>query len=257
MSDPVDTIPAMTRRSRREESAPDVVDLPWNQSARTLSGWPTAQLIVAGVTMIVALGGGFAVSILLGGAFGAGVGAALAAAVLGIVAIVILVRWPVPGLFAVRMVDVAAGLVLGLLLPFLAGLLLPIFGQPVGWPALEALSPRWLALAVLTPIAGAVVLQLFWNGLLLVGVSALVSRRTASRGVTGAVAVLVSTLAAFGYAALFRDDMLGMPVILALSLALACALFTVWTGRLWGAIITAAVFVVVWVGLSALGLLLQ
>jgi uncharacterized protein len=251
-----DVAPERQRRSRREGErggAPRRVWLDWEPGSTSLRGWRWAALIWAAATTIVALGLAFALAQIVGGELGRTIGWAVYAVSGAAVAAVFLLRSAPRGLFRLRAVDVVFGIVAGMILPFAAGAWTSSAGV---WPALGALSPRWLVFGVAVPVVAAALAQLFANAFLLVAVYSVLRRTGTSRmwarvaaGAAGAVALIAPAL-------LLAGDLSRQPLALPLALAVVSAATVVVSGRIWGAVLLAVVFQLLWVALSLAGTVL-
>ena len=208
-------------------------------------------LAIAGATLVVSTVVGLIVSLALGGALGQSLGGGVASVLVAATALAVLSRSRLPGLLGLRALDILWGLVLGVLLPFVAG----VFAGGGAWPAYAALSPRWVATGVVAPILTSAFLAVFAVGLVFPAAVRALSPRM-SPVVTRIVA---GALTAVGFAVIpvvFRGDVSGMPVALPIVLGVALGVFAGLSQRLWGALLAAAIFSGVWVALSVLGTLL-
>ncbi len=97
--------------------------------------------------LVVALAVGSLASLAFDGDVGRSIGALAAALILGATGLALAARTRFAGFFSLRALDVLWALVLGVILPFLTG----VFAADLGFPALAALSPRWLVLGVAAP----------------------------------------------------------------------------------------------------------
>lgn len=235
------TPPADTPRRGRERLGAPV----------PVTGFAGVWLVVAAAALVAATGIGFISSVALGGALGRSVGGGVASLLLAATAVAVVSRARIPGLLALRALDVLWGLVLGVLLPFVAG----VFAVGAGWPAFGALSPRWIALGVVAPIVSAAFLTVFAVGLVYPAVLRTLSSRVsplAARIAAGALTAVAFVVVPM----VFRDDVSGMPPALPIVLGLALGIFVGLSQRLWGPLIVSTVFAGVWVCLSVLGALL-
>jgi hypothetical protein len=219
------------------------------RSGRSEPAW--LWVVVAGAALAVATVVGVLVSVALGGAVGKSAGGGVASVLVAATAVAVVSRARIPGLFAPRALDILWGLVLGILLPFVAG----VFAGGGAWPAYAALSPRWLAAGVLAPILSTAFLAFFAVALLFPAAVRALSPRV-SPVVTRIVAA-ASTAVGFAVIPLvFQGDVSGMPAALPVVLGLALGVFAGLAQRAWGALLAATIFTGVWVALSVVGALL-
>ena len=259
----MDTAPAEpSRRSRREArdaQTVDVVEAPARLTASRTSvgdrpaqrnGWwiPPALAVTALVVGVVV---GLLVTVAFDGAAGHSLGGAVASVIVGIAGIALLGRFRPEGFLSLRGLDVLWGVVLGAILPFLAG----IFAGGGGWPAFGALSPRWLVLGMFVPYIMIGMLTVFASGFVLT----LTLRVTEPRlpGVwSRAIAAVVAAVAFAIIPIVFRGDVSGMPVALPVVFGVAAGIFVALSRRLWGAIVLGIVFTTVWIAMSVAGFVL-
>lgn len=249
-----------SRRSRREarETLPDEAvsdrpsrraESPADDRAPVSAGW-WMPLAIAGAALAVGVVVGLLVTVAFDGAAGRSLGGVVASVVVGATGLALLARYRPAGFFRLRALDVLWAVVLGVILPFIAG----IFAGGGGWPAFAALSPRWLILGVAVPFVLLLMLSFFATGL----VFALTLRATASltpvysRVIAGAAAAIAFAIVPL----VFRGDVSGMPVALPVVLGVTLAVFVGLSQRLWGPILLTLVFTAVWVALAAAGYVL-
>ncbi|WZH37573.1 MAG: hypothetical protein PIR02_02655 [Microbacterium enclense] len=249
-----------SRREAREAQTDEVVGEPVSRrSADSASGSarPAARkgwwmpLAIAATALVVGVAVGLLVSVAFDGASGRSLGGVVASLVVGATGIALLARFRLPGFLRLRGLDVLWGVVLGSILPFIAG----VFAGGGGWPTFGALSPRWLVLGVVAPYVLLVMLTVFASGL----VYALARTALAPRlpAVWARVGAGVVAATAFAIVPLFfRGDVSGMPVALPVVFGVAAAIFAALSERIWGPIILSIVFTTVWVGMSAAGFVL-
>jgi len=206
-------------------------------------------LAIAGVAVVVGLVVGLLVTVAFDGAAGRSLGGVVASVVVGATGLALLPRCRPAGYFELRALDVLWAVVLGIILPFIAG----VFAGGGGWPAFAALSPRWLLLGVVAPFVSLLLLTIFATGL----VYALVRRAASTVPVWNRVFAAAASAIAFAIIPLvFRADVSGMPVALPVILGVASAVFVALSQRLWGPLVMTLVFTGVWVAMSAVGYVL-
>lgn len=214
-----------------------------------VSGW-WKPLAIAGAALVVGLVVGLLVTVAFDGAAGHSLGGVLASVVVGGTGIALLTWYRPAGFLRLRALDVLWAIVLGAIMPFIAG----VFAGGGGWPAFAALSPRWLILGVAAPFIALLMLTFFATGL----VYALTLRAAASlaplwsRVAAGAAAAIAFAIVPL----VFRGDVSGMPVALPVVLGVALAVFVGLSQRLWGPVLMSLVFTAVWVALSVAGYVL-
>jgi hypothetical protein len=155
------------------------------------------------------------------------------------------------GFFRVRGLDVLWGLVLGAIMPFIAG----IGAVSRGWPAFEALSLRWLILGVAAPFLVVMMLTFFAIGFVYPAALAYASTRfspTVARVVSGAVSAVAFAVIPI----VFAGNVSGMPFALPVGLGIAASVFVALSRRFWGPLLMGLVFTSVWVMLSIAGFVL-
>ncbi len=230
-------------RTRRDHDA----------GSRTHGGFAgTWKPLAAAVgALVVAIAVGSLASIAFDGDTGRSIGGLAAALILGATGLALAARTRVSGFFSLRALDVLWGLVLGVILPFLTG----VFAGDLGFPALAALSPRWLVLGVAAPFV--VVLGLTFFAIFFVYPAAESFAATRLSPVwSRVVAAAASTLAFAVVPAVFSPTVSGMPRALLIGLGLAASVFVALSRRSWGPLLTGLVFTAVWVALAAAGYVL-
>lgn len=201
--------------------------------------------------LVVALAVGSLASIAFDGDVGRSIGALAAALILGATGLALAARTRFAGFFSLRALDVLWALVLGVILPFLTG----VFAADLGFPALAALSPRWLVLGVAAPFI--VVLGLTFFAIFFVYPAAESFAATRLTPVWSRVtAAAASTLAFAVVPAVFSPTVSGMPRALLIGLGLAASVFVALSRRPWGPLLAGLIFTAVWVAMSAAGYLL-
>lgn len=230
-------------RARRDRDA----------SPRVHSGFAGTwkPLASAAGALVVAIAVGSLASVAFDGDTGRSIGGLAAALILGATGLALAARTRVSGFFSLRALDVLWGLVLGVILPFLTG----VFAGDLGFPALAALSPRWLVLGVAAPFV--VVLGLMFFAIFFVYPAAESFAATRLSPVwSRVVAAAASTLAFAVVPAVFSPTVSGMPRALLIGLGLAASVFVALSRRSWGPLLTGLVFTAVWVALAAAGYVL-
>ncbi|MDX2377988.1 CPBP family intramembrane metalloprotease [Microbacterium sp. LRZ72] len=164
------------------------------------------------------------------------------------------------GLLRFRAVDLLYGVALGLALRLTQGWLAEAEnGAPLPFPSYPSLDgglpASWWFADLLTPVViSPVIEEFFFRGVLLVALFA------ALRGALGAVSAgVVALLATTGLFVVAHalGGALGADAVAAYALVgLVCGLLVLLTGRIWGAILTHAVFNALWVALATTGTLL-
>ncbi len=201
--------------------------------------------------LVVAIAVGSLASVAFDGDTGRSVGGLAAALILGATGLALAARTRVSGFFSLRALDVLWALVLGVILPFLTG----VFAGDLGFPALAALSPRWLVLGVAAPFV--VVLGLTFFAIFFVYPAAESFAATRLSSVwSRVVAAAASTLAFAVVPAVFSPTVSGMPRALLIGLGLAASVFVALSRRSWGPLLTGLVFTAVWVAMAAAGYVL-
>ncbi len=216
-SDRVDAARENVRRgdvSRRSEGA---------ATSGFFGGWK--PLAAAGGALVVAVAVGLIAGVAFDGATGRSVGSVLAALVVGVTGLSLMARVRPPRFFAVRGLDVLWALVAGGLLPFVTG----IAARSLGFPALGALSPRWLLLGVAAPFV--VMLMLTFFAIAFVYPAALMWASTrftpvVSRVIAGAV----SSVAFAVIPIVFAGTVSGMPMALFLGFGISASVFVALSG---------------------------
>ncbi|BAJ73920.1 ABC-type sugar transport system, permease component [Microbacterium testaceum StLB037] len=259
----MDTAPAEpSRRSRREArdaQTVDVAEAPARLTAsRTSDGDHPAQrkglwipLAVAATALVVGLVAGLLVTVAFDGAAGRSLGGAVASVIVGITGIALLAKYRHEGFLSLRGLDVLWGVVLGAIMPFVAG----VFAGGGGWPAFGALSPRWLVLGVFVPYVVIGMLTVFASGLL-VALTLRVTEPRLPAVWSRAIAAVVAAVAFAIIPVVFRGDVSGMPVALPVVFGVAAGIFVTLSRRLWGAIVLGIVFTTVWIAMSVAGFVL-
>ncbi|MDQ1123351.1 hypothetical protein [Microbacterium trichothecenolyticum] len=208
-------------------------------------------LVAAAAALVVAVVVGLLAGVAFDGAAGRSVGSVLASIVVGGTGLGLIARARPAGFLRLRGLDVLWALVLGAVLPFVAG----VAAGSVGWPALAALSPRWLLLGVAAPFVVVVLLTVFAIGF--VYPAALSYARTLlSANNARVVAAAVAAVAFAVIPIVFAGTVSGMPVALLVGLGIAASVFVGLSGRFWGPVLMGTVFTAVWVALSVAGYVL-
>ncbi|WP_396644952.1 hypothetical protein [Microbacterium sp.] len=208
-------------------------------------------LVAAAAALVVATIVGLLVTVGFDGAAGRSLGGLLASIVLGGTGIALMARTRPAGFFALRGLDVLWALVLGALLPFVTG----VWAGSLGFPALAALSPRWLVLGVATPFAVTFMLTFFAIGFVYPAALGYVAKRLSST-VARIVAGVVSAAAFAIIPVVFAGTVSGMPMALLVGLGIAASVFVGLSGRFWGPLLMGIVFTGVWVAMSVAGYIL-
>ncbi|SDO44753.1 hypothetical protein SAMN04487848_0940 [Microbacterium sp. ru370.1] len=220
---------------------------------RTASGFVgTWKPLAAAVgALAVAVTVGLLASVAFDGATGRSVGSVLAALLLGATGMSLMARTRLVGFFSLRGLDVLWALVAGAVLPFVTG----VFASNLGFPALAALSPRWLLLGVVAPFV--VVLGLTFFAIAFVYPAAESFAATFlspvwSRVVAGAVSAVAFAIVPL----VFSVTVSGMPRALLIGLGIAASVFVALSRRVWGPVLMGMVFTGVWVAMSVAGYVL-
>jgi hypothetical protein len=208
-------------------------------------------LVAGAAALVVATIVGLLLTVGFDGAAGRSLGGLLASIVVGGTGIALMARTRPAGFFALRGLDVLWAVVLGVLLPFVTG----VGAGSLGFPALAALSPRWLVLGVATPFVVTVMLTFFAIGFVYPVVLTYVAKRlssTVARIVAGA-----ASAAAFAIIpVVFAGTVSGMPMALLVGLGIAASVFVGLSARFWGPLLMGIVFTGVWVAMSVAGYIL-
>lgn len=208
-------------------------------------------LAAAAGALVVAIAVGSLASVAFDGDTGRSIGGLAAALILGATGLALAARTRVSGFFSLRALDVLWALVLGVILPFLTG----VFAGDLGFPALAALSPRWLVLGVAAPFVVVLGLTFFAIFFVYPAAESFAATRLPSVWSRG-VAAAASTLAFAVVPAVFSPTVSGMPRALLIGLGLAASVFVALSRRSWGPLLTGLVFTAVWVALAAAGYVL-
>ncbi len=235
-----DTTAPAQRRSRRTGRAERRTD--WRLGGRTVLAWREGLLAIA----LLGLGGG----ILAGTAaltLGAPPLAATALVWIGMLMPIVVAfsRSRPVGLLRFRAVDLLWGLGLGLILRVVQGWAAGAGGAPAPFPSLVtvggALPSGWWFTDLIGPVLIAPLIEtFFFSGVVLVALYT-VLRRPLGALTAGLAAWLASTaLFVFAHAAL--GDLTVEGVVAIGALGLVSGLLVVLTGRIWGAVLTHAVF---------------
>lgn len=244
-SDPVEQTRA-ARPARRQQASTRATDRP---AGVFIGTWK--PLVVAVASLGVAIVVGLLAGVAFDGAAGRSVSSVLASLVVGGTGLGLIARTRPAGFLRLRGLDVLWALVLGVLLPFVAG----VAAGSAGWPAFAAVSPRWLVLGAAAPVLVVVLLTLFAIGF--VYPAALSYARTRlTANLARVVAAAIAALAFSVVPVVFAGTVSGMPVALFVGLGIAASVFVALSGRLWGPIVMGIVFVGVWVTLSLAGYVL-
>ncbi|MEV7873729.1 hypothetical protein [Microbacterium sp. NPDC089188] len=208
-------------------------------------------LAAAAGALVIAVAVGSLASVAFDGATGRSVGSVLAAFLLGATGMSLMVRTRLAGFFSLRGLDVLWALVAGAVLPFITG----VFASNLGFPALAALSPRWLLLGVVAPFV--VVLGLTFFAIAFVYPAAETFAATYlspvwSRVVAGAVSAVAFAIVPL----VFSGTVSGMPRALLIGLGIAASVFVALSRRVWGPVLMSMVFTAVWVAMSVAGYVL-
>ncbi len=208
-------------------------------------------LVAAAAALVVAVIVGLIVTVAFDGAAGRSVGSVLASVVVGGTGIGLMARTRPTGFFRVNGLDVLWGLVLGAVMPFVAG----IGAVSRGWPAFEALSLRWLVLGVAAPFVIVLMLTFFAIGFVYPAALTYMSTRftpTVARIVAGAVSAVAFAIIPI----VFAGNVSGMPSALPVGLGIAASVFVALSRRFWGPLLMGLVFTSVWVLLAIAGYIL-
>ncbi|WP_136585969.1 hypothetical protein [Microbacterium hydrothermale] len=208
-------------------------------------------LVGAAAALVVAVVVGLLGSVAFDGTTGRSVGSVLAAVVVGGTGLGLMVRTRTPGLFSLRGLDVLWALVLGFVLPFITG----VASRSLGFPALAALSPRWLLLGVAAPFLVMLMMTFFAIAFVYPAALAYASTRF-SPLVSRVVAGAVSSIAFAVIPIVFAGTVSGMPMALFVGFGIAASVFVGLSGRVWGPLLMGMVFTGVWVLMSIAGYVL-
>lgn len=238
-----------TRPSRAETEARPGSRAVERPSGSFFGTWK--PLVAAAAALVVAVVVGLIVTVAFDGAAGRSAGSVLASIVVGGTGLGLMARTRPAGFFRVRGLDVLWGLVLGAIMPFIAG----IGAVSRGWPAFEALSLRWLILGVAAPFLVVMMLTFFAIGFVYPAALAYASTRfspTIARVVSGAVSAVAFAVIPI----VFAGNVSGMPFALPVGLGIAASVFVALSRRFWGPLLMGLVFTSVWVMLSIAGFVL-
>jgi hypothetical protein len=208
-------------------------------------------LVAAAAALLVAVVVGLIVTVAFNGAAGRSIGSVLASIVVGGTGIGLMARTRPAGFFRVNGLDVLWGLVLGAIMPFIAG----IGAVSRGWPAFEALSLRWVILGVAAPFVIIVMLTFFAIGFVYPAALTYASTRftpKVARIVSGAVSAVAFAIIPI----VFAGNVSGMPFALPVGLGIAASVFVALSRRFWGPLLMGLVFTSVWVVLAIAGYIL-
>jgi hypothetical protein len=208
-------------------------------------------LAAAAAALVVAVVVGLMVTVAFDGAAGRSLGAVLASVVVGGTGIGLMAGSRPAGFFRVNGLDVLWALVLGAIMPFIAG----IGAASRGWPAFEALSPRWLILGVAAPFVILAMLTFFAVGFVYPAALSFATTRFSplvARIVAGAASALAFAIVPI----VFAGNVSGMPLALPVGLGIAASVFVALSRRFWGPLLMALVFAGVWVMLAIAGYIL-
>ncbi len=208
-------------------------------------------LAAAAGALVVAVAVGFLASVAFDGDTGRSIGGLAASLIVGSTGLALTARTRLTGFFSLRALDVLWALVLGIVLPFITG----VFAGSLGFPALAALSPRWLLLGVVAPFVVALGLTFFAIFFVYPATESFAARRLPSIW-SRVVAAAASTLAFSIIPVVFSPTVSGMPRALLIGLGLSASVFVALARRPWGPLLTGIVFTAVWVAMSAAGYLL-
>lgn len=238
-----------TAAERSESRGDDRASSRPRRDAGFVGTWKPLSAALA--ALVVAVVVGLLASIAFDGDTGRSIGGLAAALILGATGLALAARTRVAGFFSLRALDVLWALVLGVILPFLTG----VFAGDLGFPALAALSPRWLVLGVAAPFV--VVLGLTLFAIFFVYPAAESFAATHLSPVWSRIVAAASSTLAFAVVpAVFSPTVSGMPRALLIGLGLAASVFVALSRRAWGPLLTGLVFTAVWVAMAAAGYLL-
>jgi len=248
----LDDEPAPDAESRSSRADADTRPAP-RGSERTPSGFfgTWKPLVAAAAALVVAVVVGLIVTVAFDGAAGRSLGSVVASIVVGGTGIGLMARTRPAGFFRVNGLDVLWGLVLGAVMPFIAG----IGAVSRGWPAFEALSLRWLILGVAAPFIVVLMLTFFAIAFVYPAALTYASTRftpTVARIVSGAVSAVAFAVIPI----VFAGNVSGMPFALPVGLGIAASIFVALSRRFWGPLLMGLVFTGVWVMLAIAGYIL-
>ncbi|KTR96066.1 hypothetical protein NS220_03745 [Microbacterium testaceum] len=240
------------KEPRPSRSAADTDPAP-RPSPRASNGFfgTWKPLVAAAAAIVVAVIVGLIVTVAFNGAAGRSIGSVLASVVVGGTGIGLMARTRPAGFFRVNGLDVLWGLILGAVMPFIAG----IGAVSRGWPAFEALSLRWLVLGVAAPFVIVLMLTFFAIGFVYPAALSYTSTRftpTVARIVSGAVSAVAFAIIPI----VFAGNVSGMPFALPVGLGIAASVFVALSRRFWGPLLMGLVFTGVWVMLAIAGYIL-
>ncbi|WP_295784559.1 CPBP family glutamic-type intramembrane protease [uncultured Microbacterium sp.] len=162
------------------------------------------------------------------------------------------------GLLAVRSIDVAAGLLLGILLRLADGAIEGIGGVPAAWPALVtsdgALPGDFWAQAAAGTLVTPVVEELFFRGVVLVGLVLVLRPLAGPR--PAAVAAVAASATLFAVAHALAAARSGADLLTLALLGLVAGVLTMSTGRIAPAVVMHLVFNATGFALLVVGTLL-
>lgn len=244
-------MPRTDRSSTRREALIDPRPDAWVDSGW---GWGSISLALA------FLGGGLVAatmaSLLLPPLTALVVGAGVWAVALVAPVLLALRHGPPSGLFRVRVLEILVGLVAGAIVRLAA--VAVSTPKPAGWPTLPTLdgklaSETLLADVLIPVIVAPVTEELFFRGLLLVSIVAVLQRWGGSRTVSAASGVLLTT-GLFVALHAVTGDVSGWADATTLAIvATACAALVLVTGRIWSAVALHLSFNALAVGAAVLG----
>lgn len=241
---------AAADRSRMPASGPSGAVVPRERTASGFVGtWKPLAAAVGALAVAVVVG--LLASVAFDGASGRSVGSVLAALLLGATGMSLMARTRLTGFFSLRGLDVLWALVAGAVLPFITG----VFASNLGFPALAALSPRWLLLGVVAPFVVVLGLTFFAIAFVYPAAESFAAHFLSpvwSRVVAGVVSAVAFAIVPL----VFSVTVSGMPRALLIGLGLAASVFVALSRRVWGPVLMGMVFTGVWVAMSVAGYVL-
>lgn len=232
----------------------------WRLGGRTVRGWGAGLLGIALISLGVSIVLGALLQLIWRSPWAAA--SATGVVIVGmLVPIVLALRTSRPaGLLRFRALDLLFGVAFGVLLRFVQGFVETAVDGPAPLPSYGLIDGRlpatWVIAEVVVPVGVApVVEEFFFRAVLLIGIYSLL-RRAIGPSAAGTVAVLTST-GVFVLAHTLAGETGIDAVISTALLGLVCGLIVIFTGRIWGAVLTHFVFNATWVALTIAGTVLR